>query len=118
MLHTRHIFLVLLGGLLAALSSASITTGASAVSPGGGQKEEVAGQMAIIRSRQSTGEQREDAVLALLGLGLDGPKALAAYTDREISRLDKGSAKAHAKVLKSFRVDARKLVEKLSLIHI
>lgn len=95
-------------GLLVLFLGAAL---APATGPDDGRGD-IAGHVAVLRDKGATEDRKEEAVLALLGLGLDGPVALATFTSKEIDRIDKRSEKVHAKVLKSFRKDARKMVEK------
>jgi hypothetical protein len=74
------------------------------------ERERIAAAMKVLKSRDVDADQRELAMADLLFLGLDGPRALGAWLERELKERRKASAKQEQRLLAFFGARAQKLV--------
>lgn len=76
------------------------------------ERELVKAAIATLQGRRSSAGDKDAAVEALLGLGLEGPKALANVASKESSGLHKANAKAAKKVFAGFEKRAAAVLKK------
>ena len=74
------------------------------------ERERIAAAMKVIKSRDADDGQREIAMVDLLFLGLDGPRALGAWLERELKERRKGNAKEEQRLFAAFEARATKRV--------
>lgn len=88
------------------------STGSSQQDAGLSEREQIAAALKLLKSGKADHGQEDQAMVELLFLGLEGPKSLAAWLERELKARVKTGAKEERRILIALERRAKSLIEK------